>query len=167
MSDGLTYPEVGATRTGELPAGYHHLRHRMPLGAGVFADAGAAVLTWRMHRAMGVRIDATATRAARGVTVGVGVGVGPVRLSAPCEVVWAVDEDRQAGFGYGTLPGHPERGEEAFLVERDDQDRAWLTVTAFSRPALWYTRVGEPLVVAFQHAYARRCGAVLRQLVRG
>jgi uncharacterized protein (UPF0548 family) len=163
----LTYPEVGATRSGVLPSGYHHLRRRMPLGRDVFGAAGAAVLTWRMHRAVGLRIEATAERAAPGVTVVSGLGVGPVRLSAPCEVVWAVDDDRRAGFGYGTLPGHPERGEEAFLVERDDDGGVWLTVTAFSRPARWYSRAAGPLVVAFQHAYARRCGAVLRRLARG
>ena len=30
----LTYPEVGATERGPLPAGYRHLRHRVALGRG-------------------------------------------------------------------------------------------------------------------------------------
>ncbi|MFB9238038.1 DUF1990 family protein [Plantactinospora siamensis] len=170
MAD-LTYPEVGATEPavtghGPLPAGYRHLRHRAELDPAAFAAAGAAVLSWRMHRAMGIRITASAPRAAAGVTVVVGLGVGPVRLSAPCRVVWAVDDDRRAGFGYGTLPGHPERGEEAFCVERDDAGRVWFTVAAFSRPDRWFTRAAGPLVVAFQHGYARRCAAALRRLTR-
>ncbi|MET8093854.1 DUF1990 family protein, partial [Micromonospora sp. NPDC005220] len=49
----LTYPEVGSTRHGPLPGGYHHLRHRIPLPAGCFETAADAVLSWRLHRAAG------------------------------------------------------------------------------------------------------------------
>ncbi|ASW54216.1 hypothetical protein CIK06_08410 [Plantactinospora sp. KBS50] len=167
----LTYPEAGATQaavtgSGGLPAGYHHLHHRAELDRDAFPAAAEAVLSWRMHRAMGLRVTASAPRAAPGVHVDAAVGVGPLRLSAPCRVVWAVQDERRAGFGYGTLPGHPERGEEAFCVERDAHGRVWFTVTAFSRPDRWFTRAAGPLVVAFQHGYARRCAAVLRRLTR-
>ncbi|MEV7722996.1 DUF1990 family protein, partial [Streptomyces sp. NPDC088184] len=30
----LSYPEVGATRLGPLPDGYHHLHHRTRVGRG-------------------------------------------------------------------------------------------------------------------------------------
>jgi uncharacterized protein (UPF0548 family) len=162
----LTYPEVGATRDGPLPAGYRHLRYRTPLGAGVFDVAADAVLTWRMHRAAGVRVTASAPRAEVGVTLVSGLGVGPLRLNAPSEVVWVVDDGRRAGFGYGSLAGHPARGEEAFLVERGDDGQVWFSVTAFSRPAGWLMRGAGPAAVAVQHAYVRRCGAVLRRLCR-
>lgn len=164
MSD-LTYPEVGATREGALPAGYNHLRYRRYIGAAdAFEIAGEALLTWRMHRAAGVRVDASAERAAPGVTVRTALGVGPLQLVAPCEVIWAVDEPDRAGFGYGTLPGHPERGEESFLVSRDAKGRVWFTVTAFSRPDRWYARAAGPVGVLFQQLYARRCAATLRDL---
>ncbi|MDI5942405.1 DUF1990 family protein, partial [Micromonospora sp. DH15] len=81
----LTYPHPGATRAGELPAGWRHVRHRVPLPVGSFDAAGAAVLGWRLHRAAGVRIDATAPRAAPGVTVVSRLGGGP--LGEPGEVV--------------------------------------------------------------------------------
>jgi uncharacterized protein (UPF0548 family) len=161
----LSYPEAGATGAGgPLPAGYRHLRYRTDLGAVSLAVAADAILTWRMHRATGTRITASAPRAAPGVTVSVGVGVGPLRVSAPCRVVWAVDEPDRAGFGYGTLAGHPVRGEESFVVERAADGRVLFAVTAFSTPARWFTRAGGPLVVLFQHAYARRLGRVLRRL---
>jgi uncharacterized protein (UPF0548 family) len=160
----LTYGEVGATRAGPLPAGYHHLRHRTCLGDVPLAAAGEAILTWRMHRAAGTRIRASAPRAAPGVELTVGLGVGALRLTAPCRVVWSVEEDDRVGFGYGTLPGHPERGEESFVAERAADGRVWFAVTAFSRPALWYTRVAGPVVVLFQHWYVRRLGRVLRRL---
>jgi uncharacterized protein (UPF0548 family) len=163
----LTYEEVGATQAGRLPEGYQHLRHRTLLGAGPAALVAAAdaVLEWRMHRAAGVRITASAPRARPGVSVECRLGIGPLRLVAPCQVVWAESGERRAGFGYGTLPGHPECGEEAFIVERDDNDEVWLTVIAFSRPARWPVRLAGPLGPIFQRLYARRCGTVLRRLV--
>ncbi len=164
----FSYPEVGATRRpGELPPpGYHLLRVRVRVGAGAagFAEAASAVLGWRMHRAMGVRMDTAADEAAPGVRVVVGIGLGRWRILAPCEVVWTVREERRAGFAYGTLPGHPERGEESFVVEWDPDGSVWLTVTAFSRPAAWYTRAAGPLTRVAQRGYAHTCGRVLRRL---
>ncbi len=136
-----TFPEVGASRAvaidgAGLPAGYHHLRLRSRVARGEpgLQAAAAAVMSWQMHRGSGIRVVATAPWAAVGETVVCGIGFGPLRLTAPCRVVWTVDEPRRRGFGYATLPGHPERGEEAFLVERDADDQVWLTVLAFSRP---------------------------------
>jgi uncharacterized protein (UPF0548 family) len=169
---GLTYKELGATRQGEpLPEGYRHLEHRMRVGAGraAFEAAGEAVVTFQMHASMHVRPQASSKRAEPGTRVT--LYLGPSRrlcLRAPCEVVWTVDEPQQRGFGYGygTLPGHPERGEEAFLVEWDEADAVWLTIRAFSVGGRWYTRAAGPLVPLFQHTYALCCGAVLRRLVR-
>jgi uncharacterized protein (UPF0548 family) len=111
-----------------------------------------------------MRVSAAAPEAEPGVAVTVGLGVGPLRLNAPCRVVWTLREPDRMGFAYGTLPGHPACGEEAFLVERLPDDSVWLTVTAFSRQVRWYTRAGGPLTRAAQRAYARRCGRVLRRL---
>jgi uncharacterized protein (UPF0548 family) len=162
----VTYPEVGATREGPMPTGYRHLYHHVRLPAAAFRTAGQAVSTWRMHRAAGVSIEATAARAAPGVVVRSGLGVGRLRLWVPCEVVWAEDDDERIGFGYGTLPGHPECGEEAFVVRREPDGSVWFTVRAFSRPARWYTIAGGPVVPAFQLAYARRCARTLLRLTR-
>ena len=160
----LTYPEVGATRADRLPAGYHHLRHRVRLPDGCFRTATEVVLSWRLHRAAGVWMRTDAARADVGVRVTPGLGVGPVRIWGPTEVVWAVDGPDRAGFGYGTLPGHPERGEEAFLVSRDDSGRVWFEVRAFSRPDRWYLRAAGPVGRAFQQGYAWWLGRTLRRL---
>jgi uncharacterized protein (UPF0548 family) len=162
----FTYPEVGATRpgVGPLPAGYNYVRYRVDLGAVPLRAAGEAILDWRLHRATGARVTASAPRAAPGVIVRVSLGVGPLRIHAPCEIVWSVEAEDRMGFGYGTLPGHPERGEESFVAERDGDGGVWFSVTAFSRPGRWFTRAGGPVVVLLQHAYARRLGASLRRL---
>ncbi|MFF4737182.1 DUF1990 family protein [Streptomyces sp. NPDC001262] len=165
----FSYPEVGATRRHRLPDGYHHLRETTHLGRGraVFEAAADAVLDWTMHRAAGVRIAPGTPPAAPGVAVTPVLARGPLRIAAPCEVVWTVRDERRAGFAYGTLKGHPECGEESFVVTLDGAEDVRLTVTAFSRPARWYTRAAGPLVPAFQRAYARKCGRALRDRAGG
>ncbi|MFV2120580.1 DUF1990 family protein [Streptomyces sp. Act-28] len=165
----LTYPDVGATRSPALPDGYHHLRHRALVGhgRGAFEAAGAAVTTWRMHRASGARLRTDAVRAEPGARVRVAVGVGPLEYGVPCEVVWAAYEEKRVGFAYGTLTGHPESGEESFVVEQAPDGSVWFTVTAFSRPARWYARMAGPLVPVAQRWYARRLGRAVRRIARG
>ncbi|MEV0369087.1 DUF1990 domain-containing protein [Streptomyces sp. NPDC050636] len=168
MSD-LTYPEAGGTQRTPLPPGYSHLHQEMPIGQGraALAAAGEAVTTFRMHRAAGVGIRADGPCATPGLSIEVSLGIGPLRLRAPCRVVWTVAEEDRIGFAYGTLDGHPECGEEAFVVERRADDSVWFTVTAFSRPARLITRLGGPLVPVFQRHYARHCGRTLRRLTSG
>ncbi|MER6977529.1 DUF1990 family protein [Streptomyces carpinensis] len=166
-SEDFTYEEVGATREqGHCPPGFHRLHVRTRIGEGeeVFRRAAEAVLTWEMHRTAGLGVDASADRAVPGADVTVTLAG---MIKAPCRIVWALEEPRRAGWAYGTLPGHPETGEESFVVDRTGDGTVWLTVTAFSRPAKWYTRAGGPATRGLQHAYARRCGAVLRRLCAG
>lgn len=160
----FTYDHVGATREpGFCPPGFHAMRVRTRLGEGeaVFRQAAQALLTWELHRELGVGVEAAADRAAPDVDVTITLA-GVVK--APCRVVWTVEEHRRAGWAYGTLAGHPECGEESFVVDRTGDGTVWLTVEAFSRPARWYSRAGGPATRAMQHAYARRCGKVLRRL---
>ena len=60
------------------------------------------------------------------------------------------------GFAYGTLPGHPESGEEAFVIERHDDDTVSFTITAFSRHATRLARVAGPLGRAAQRRITAR-----------
>ncbi|MFB7353154.1 DUF1990 domain-containing protein [Streptomyces gardneri] len=166
---GLTYREVGATRSPEdLPEGYHHLRYSTVVGQGraAFEAAGAAVTTWRTHRASGATVRSEAVRAEPGAHLEVSAGIGRLRLGVPCAVIWTAYEETRTGFAYGTLTGHPECGEESFVVDLAPDGTVRFTVTAFSRPAAWYTRLAGPLVPVLQRAYARRLGRTLRRLVR-
>jgi len=167
---GLTYPEVGATRgDGPLPANYRHLQRRMCVGTGeaAFHAASQAVLEWRMHEGLHVHPQSDHQRAEPGAPVWLHLGTKRFTVvRAACQVVWVVDEPRRKGFGYGTLPQHPERGEEAFVVDWDEEGAVWLTVRAFSTAARWYTKLAGPFVPLFQHVYALRCGAVVRRLIR-
>ncbi|MET9295624.1 DUF1990 domain-containing protein [Streptomyces sp. NPDC003077] len=165
----LTYAEEGATRRSPLPPGYHHIHEATWIGHGrsVFETAGEAVTAFRMHRAAGLRVSPAGARAVPGAVVECALGIGPFRVTAPCRVVWSVHEDDRIGFAYGTLPGHPECGEESFVVTLRADGSVWVTVTAFSRPGLWYTRLAGPVGPAFQRGYARYYGKSLRRLVGG
>ncbi|MET7686055.1 DUF1990 domain-containing protein [Streptomyces sp. NPDC005423] len=160
----FTYDDVGATREpGFCPPGFRslHVRTRIGEGEKIFRRAAEAVLTWEAHRETGVGIETKADRAAPGADVTVTLA-GVIR--APCRIVWTVEEHRRAGWAYGTLEGHPECGEESFVVDRTGDGTVWLTVSAFSRAAKWYARLGGPATRGLQHAYARRIGSTLRQI---
>lgn len=166
----FTYPDVGATRRpGPLPAGYDHVRMRGKAGTGseVFATVAEALMTWNIHRGTGLHVEVAAERAAVGVRVISSVGAGPIRLRIPCQVVWVLNEPTRAGFAYGTLPRHPASGEESFVVEIDEDDDVWFTVTAFSRPARWYTKLGGPIARSAQRVATRRYIATALQLADG
>jgi uncharacterized protein (UPF0548 family) len=82
---------------------------------------------------------------------------------APCRVVAVLDEDDRWGFAYGTLPGHPEIGEESFVVSLTEHGSVRFSVTAFSRPAGSVTRAAGPLGRLVQQVATR---AYLRALRR-
>ncbi|TQF69185.1 DUF1990 domain-containing protein [Rhodococcus spelaei] len=153
----LTYAEIGATAT-ELPAGYHHVRRDCVIGRGeaAFRDATERLMRWDMHRRAGIGVSATTPRAETGARVTLRLGAGPVHLTAHCEVVYVVDEARRRGFAYGTLTGHPERGEERFCVVWHDDDTVTLAITAFSRPATWWSRAGSPIARIVQRRITDR-----------
>jgi uncharacterized protein (UPF0548 family) len=150
----LTYPEVGATAE-TLPHGYHHVRKSAVIGRGRprFEDAAAKVMRWGMLRGAGVRVEAGSEVAAVGSEVL--VGFGPLR--APCRVVFVIDEADRRGFAYGTLPGHPESGEELFAVRYDPTtEEVHAEVIAFSRHGTWWSRLGSPVTSLAQRVITSR-----------
>jgi len=150
------YPGVGATALGAdrsgWPEGYHQDRLTTDLGGDDgdrFHKAGQALLQWAPQRGAGIRVypgDAVATGEAFVLVLRfplVGWAVAPGR------VVYVLDEPDRVGFAYGTLPGHPERGEEAFIVVRAE-GRIRFEVLAFSRPHDPLARLGQPVARALQ-----------------
>jgi uncharacterized protein (UPF0548 family) len=147
----LTYPEVGGT-TGELPAGYHHVHRQVMIGSGRdrFAAASRFLLGWGMHRESGVRVRSSTDTIETGTVAVLSLGVGRAAVRAPVRVVYVLDGPERHGFAYGTLPGHPESGEEAFAVELRADGTVLLTITAFSRAANRLSRLAGPLRLAVQ-----------------
>jgi uncharacterized protein (UPF0548 family) len=132
----FTYAPVGGTR-GPLPAGYEHVHRDVTLGSGraVFTTARAALLGWHVHRQAGVKVNSSSLGVEPDTVAVVKVGIGPVALRAPVRIVYLIDEPDEVGFAYGTLPGHPEAGEECFSVTLEPDETVRFRVTSFSRPA--------------------------------
>lgn len=162
----LTYPSVGATRDWvDLPAGHAAMRARRRVSdVDRLDEAGRFVLALGMQRGSGLQVPDAAL--APGVDVVMRLGFGRLALTVPTRVVYVLDEPDRRGFAYGTLPGHPESGEELFLVERVD-GATYAEVRAFSRPVFWPLRLAGPVGRLAQRAMARRYLAVLaRELSR-
>jgi uncharacterized protein (UPF0548 family) len=93
---------------------------------------------------------------ANGMTAVLKIPLGPFRVSAPVRVVYVLDDPRRSGFAYGTLRGHPESGEEAFILEHRDDDSVWLVIRAFSRPSNLFYRVVAPILRIKQSQFTKR-----------
>ncbi|HET9060371.1 MAG TPA: DUF1990 domain-containing protein [Acidimicrobiales bacterium] len=166
--EALTYGDVGATATPDLPSGYHHVSSRRIIGRGPadWATARQAVLNWAPHRGAGFAIYPPHVTANGGETVLVTRRLGLASLVIPCRVVYRTDEVGRVGFAYGTLPGHPEEGEESFHVVRTAEDEVIIDIRAFSRPADQLAKLGGPLGRLVQGAVTDRYLDAMEQAVK-
>ena len=162
----VTYSPIGETVAAAFrehrPRGFHVLERRIGLGRGrvVFSRAAERVLRWEVKTRAGFRVirvgdhgsffsDGPVSSMENAV-----IRLGPVRETVT--VVRVVNEPRRRGFAYGTLPRHPLRGEEAFLVEWHDDDNVEFVVRSISKPRfpsgwLWF-----PFVLLAQEVFLRR-----------
>ena len=188
MSRELTYSESGYTRrpyprplTDRWPEGYRLVLRResldVPDPAAGYLRLANGILNWDLHRKAGLWVVPGTPRAAPGVEMASGIGVGPLRYYAPCRVLWAeepaVDDDgipvpgQRAGFGYGTLRGHPERGEEGFYAELDGDGKLIFRIAAYSRPANRVMAAGDFANRGAQAFFTRRYLAAASVLAAG
>jgi uncharacterized protein (UPF0548 family) len=160
----LTYRDVGAT-SGALPQGYHHQRISAPIGYGqaAFEAAVRLLMGWGMHEQAGLDPQVSDLVVQEGSVAVLRLGLGPVHLTVPVRVLRVVDEPSQRGFAYGTLPGHPERGEESFVVQLADDGTVLFHLRAFSRPGRWFTRLGAPVARAGQAMVSERYLTAVRR----
>jgi uncharacterized protein (UPF0548 family) len=151
-----SYSALGMTRTGAL-SGYRVDTRSVMLGAGedTWSRAVAGLRLWVAHRGAGAHVVPPDAPILEGTTVLVTLGVPGCAMVAPCRVVYVTDESDVFGFGYGTLAGHPEEGEESFLVRRVD-GKVHFDVVAVSRPASLLTRLGGPVARLVQSHMTER-----------
>ena len=151
-----SYSSLGMTR-GEAPAEYRIERRCVPLGDEevVWGRAVSGLRLWEAHRGAGAHVVPPDAPILGGTTVLVTLGAPGCTMVAPCRVVYVTDEPDVFGFGYGTLSGHPEEGEESFLVRRVDGE-VHFEVVAMSRPASLLTRLGGPIARLVQSRMAER-----------
>jgi uncharacterized protein (UPF0548 family) len=164
----LTYAERGASHASR-PAGYRNDRWETDLGGfdqATFDRLGEAVCQWQAQRGAGLTVY-PAQAARPGLTFALSFRLAGVYVTAAARVVYLTSEPGRRGFAYGTLPQHPEQGEEAFHVVQDGS-RMLFRITAFSRPAHPLARGGAPFTrlaqVRMTKAYLRAMRAVAASL---
>ncbi|WP_425865015.1 DUF1990 family protein [Arthrobacter sp. TWP1-1] len=182
----LDYPYLGLTRDAaqkpadpeQWPKGFAHVDKTLNVGNGqdVFNALAEGIMTWKIQRLAGLQVKAP-PRAAVGAHVVSGFGVGNLRLPVPCEVVWAMEptllagpdgrEMQMAGFGYGTLPGHPALGEEAFIAMLMPDGGVHFRLLAFSKPAGLIYTLGSPVTKLTQAGVTRSYQQAARTLAGG
>jgi len=151
-----TYDFRGATLTSAALPGFRRDCYEivLPDRPDAFERGAQGLRQWAAHLGAGLRV-APRDPPTLDATVAVAIVTGPLTAVAVCRIVAVVDESSRFGFAYGTLPGHPEQGEEAFLVERRD-DQVLFKITALSRPAEFIARAGGPVTRRLQQATSRR-----------
>ena len=150
---------VEASREGGAPPGYAVDRYQVKLseGAAAYERAVEALRGWRQFDLGWARLLPPDAPMAVGTTVGVRAydcGFGSLN---PARIVYLVEEMGDVKrFGYGTLPGYAERGEERFRVEWNREDGCvYYDVFAFSRPKHPLAWLGYPFARALQRRFAR------------
>jgi uncharacterized protein (UPF0548 family) len=142
------------------PVGEHHpatANETITLPADADFDRAAHLLmSWQVQARAGLDVKASSMSVSDGAVLVMRFGWGPLGLSIPCRVVYLINEPNRCGFAYGTLPSHPEAGEELFLLERGHDGSISFTIRAFSRPATALARLCGPVSRAVQRAMTRR-----------
>jgi uncharacterized protein (UPF0548 family) len=154
-SASLTYTPQAAHEDW-LRAGYRHLTVSTMLTRRDFDEAARDLFAWCVQSRAGLEVHASDVPLRQGTVVLMTWGLGALSLRIPCRVLDVVHEERRRGFSYGTLPGHPEAGEERFLLEHLEDGRILLTITAYSRLASRLAQMGGPLSRAAQRLMTRR-----------
>lgn len=124
--------------------GYRHARVEREV-TGSFDDLAEFVMGFGLQHAVWRDVSASGPTAQVGVELCMSPAIGPFRLHAPARVVEVFDDGDRVGFTYGTLTGHPEAGEERFVVERRADGTMQLVIEHWSRPARWFTRLAGPI----------------------
>lgn len=157
----FSYEEVGASRESVPLKGYVVDRYRVKLGEGpeAYEQAKEALRAWRQFDLGWVRLLPSDAPIEVGTTVGVLAKHYGFWSLNTARMVYLIEESGKVerfGFGYGTLPGHAERGEERFSVEWSREDNmVHYDVLAFSRPKHPLAWPGYPFVRVLQKRFAR------------
>jgi uncharacterized protein (UPF0548 family) len=150
----VTYQEIGRTLD-TLPDGYHHLHSERVMSSGpesaspddLFTYGCEAIRTWTAQAALNLVLEPTVPKFEEGeiLVFALPMKPSPFWTTGACRILRIVDEPDRYGFVYGTLPHHPEIGEEAFLVHRNDNGKVWCSITAFSRGGSLPMRLSGPI----------------------
>ena len=108
---------VGATISGDFPAGYRldHFEVHLGIGQRTFEQSVVGLLTWQAQHSRRTRVFPVSQPVVEGESVIVLTGFNALAIAAPCRIVKVIPDVSQYGFAYGTLPRYLEQGGEYFF----------------------------------------------------
>jgi uncharacterized protein (UPF0548 family) len=135
------------------PRGYRLDRWSRSLGHGdlIFEKAADALRSWEVHKRSGLVVLAEGPPVV-GMVVAMCAPLPVGFIDVVCRVVDVVEEGDRFGFAYGTLPVHPERGEESFTVVRAADGSITFEIAAVSRPRQLLARACPPIARKLQRS---------------
>lgn len=146
----FTYDTPGGSRDGTMPASFRVARRKVVLGSDdVFDAAVAALKDWQPQKHAGLSVAATLPFGEGTVICQAAPIIGPVHVLAPCRVVYVEETETCFAYGYGTLEGHPEMGEERFAISRE-AGNCYFELAAYANAGHWLTRIGSPVTWKIQ-----------------
>jgi uncharacterized protein (UPF0548 family) len=164
----FNYPMVGATQNETAPPNFDVDKNKILLGTGpeAWEAAKLAIRQWVMFPGPWTQIEPHYAPIKTHQTIAMLAQVMGLWWTNSCRIVYVIDEPNRFGFAYGTLPGHVEKGEELFLVERDATNHVYYVLQAFSRPRHLLVRLTYPLPRVFQRKFQRDSKAAMVQFVQ-
>ena len=161
----LTYSEIGGTKIdSSLPRGFKHIERTVELlGDDCFDRAKVGLQQWQAHLGAGVQIFPRAPLTP-GQTILADFRLGPLHIIFGCRIVYFIDEVNRYGFAYGTLLGHPEIGEESFVVQRTGS-KTTFQIRAFSKPSSFVIKATSPVGHLLQIKTTKSYGEALQEFI--
>lgn len=159
--DIMTTPSIPTWRGTDPAFRRSEVTARIGYGEEVWDRAASDVLLWKVKTRSGfhLNVDDAATP---GLELDVLVRFGKLQITEPITVLEVIQEADRSGFSYSTRPGHPVKGEEAFIVWRKDGD-VYLTVRSLTKASEnqpW--RLMYPLLRIAQRVVRKRYLSALR-----
>lgn len=169
----LSYKQIGVSREGICPTGYgrDHVREKLGTGREAFTTAISLFKKWEQFAVGWVEVFPPKTPLVPDAVIAVLAWHKYFWSLNACRIIYVIDEEspiNRFGFGYGTLPGHAEIGEERFLLEWDERSNiVSYDILAFSNPSNLLGWLAYPLVRLIQNRFRRDSARVMKQNFKG
>lgn len=132
------------------------------------ATAGAAIAT---------PAGQASTEVQENATVCLTVELGLLWLVFACRIIYTFENEQpepgetsslmRFGYAYGTLSGHPEKGEERFSVEWNrENNQVCYEIVALSQPGSLLVKVASPFARLMQARFARDSGRAMQRICK-
>ena len=161
----FSYSDVGATLE-KPPQSFDNDHNFIHLGEGeqVWANAKNTLKNWKQFPDTWTRVFPSIENIKKDKTVAVMFRLFGIWWINSAKIVYTIDEPDRFGFAYGTLPGHLEKGEECFWIEKDKKGSVFYHIKAFSKPAYWLVWLAYPIARKFQKRFVRESLSIMKKI---